>query len=163
MNTSCKLQKNEYLSGLETPQLGNPQCPQYLLFRKRACSDAQHLAVYQISVHLHNLNILYWSSANLDFLSKAIRWQMSRFYSRQLRRNVSMTTSMQVKATRSDQVPPSTPSIPSLLSPCSQSIFLPQVRMEFVLTVLAFNGTFVPRKSICLPGSYAASCQLWKD
>lgn len=39
----------------------------------------------------------------------------------------------------------------------------PPVRVEFVLTVLAFNGTFAPRKSICLPESCAASCQTRKD
>lgn len=48
-------------------------------------------------------------------------------------------------------------------SPPPSSSPSPPVRMEFVLTVLAFNGTFVPRKSICLPGSYAASCQPRKD
>lgn len=70
-----------------------------------------------------------------------------------------MTTDVQVKATRSDQASPShvSPPPPPLLP-----LLLP-VRVEFVLTVLAFKGTFVPRKSICLPESYAARCQTGKD
>lgn len=45
-----------------------------------------------------------------------------------------MTTSMQVKATRSDQVPFSFPLPPTSIP----SLYLPPVRVEFVLTVLAF-------------------------
>lgn len=60
---------------------------------------------------------------------------------------------MHVKATRGDQVF-------FLFSP---SLSFPLARVEFVLTVLAFNGTLVPRESICLPGSYAASCQPRRD
>lgn len=45
----------------------------------------------------------------------------------------------------------------------SPSLSFPLARVEFVLTVLAFNGTLVPRESICLPGSYAASCQPRRD
>lgn len=41
--------------------------------------------------------------------------------------------------------------------------FLSLARVEFVLTVLAFNGTLVPRESICLPWSYASSCQPRRD
>lgn len=73
-----------------------------------------------------------------------------------------MTTSMQVKATRSAEVVFFF-FFSLLLPPPSHFGSLPPVRMEFVLTVLAFNGTFVPRKSICLPGSYAASCQPRRD
>lgn len=63
-----------------------------------------------------------------------------------------MTTSMQVKATRGDQV--------FSLFPFSLP---PPVKVEFVLTVLAFNGTSVLCESICLPGSCAATCQLRRD
>lgn len=65
----------------------------------------------------------------------AIKLEVFVFHHCELRRNVSMTTSMLVKATRGDQ----------------QFIyFFSHVRMEFVLTVLAFNGTFVLCESICL-------------
>lgn len=43
------------------------------------------------------------------------------------------------------------------------SPFLSLARVEFVLTVLAFNGTLVPRESICLPWSYASSCHPRRD
>lgn len=64
-----------------------------------------------------------------------------------------MTTFMQVKATRGDQV---------FFSPFPFSL-PPLGKMEFVLTVLAFNGTSVLCESICLPGSCAATCQPRKD
>jgi len=65
----------------------------------------------------------------------AIKLEVFVFHHCELRRNVSMTTSMLVKATRGDQ----------------QFIyFFTLVGMEFVLTVLAFNGTFVLCESICL-------------
>lgn len=66
----------------------------------------------------------------------AIKLEVFVFHHCELRRNVSMTTSMLVKATRGDQ----------------QFIcfFFSLARMEFVLTVLAFNGTFVLCESICL-------------
>lgn len=65
----------------------------------------------------------------------AIKLDVFVFHHCELRRNVSMTTSMLVKATRGDQ----------------QFIyFFSLSRMEFVLTVLAFNGTFVLCESICL-------------
>lgn len=69
-----------------------------------------------------------------------------------------MTTSMQVKATRSDQVPFLSPSLPprflASTSPCKSGICVDS---------FGFYGTFVPLKSICLPGSYVASCQTWRD
>lgn len=65
----------------------------------------------------------------------AIKLEVFVFHHCELRRNVSMTTSMLVKAIRGDQ----------------QFIyFFSLARMEFVLTVLAFNGTFVLCESICL-------------
>lgn len=66
----------------------------------------------------------------------AIRLEVFVFHHCELRRNVSMTTSMLVKTTRGDQ---------------QFMYFFSLVRMEFVLTVLAFNSTFVPCESICLP------------
>lgn len=65
----------------------------------------------------------------------AIKLEVFVFHHCELRRNVSMTTSMLVKATRGDQ---------QFIS------FFSLARMEFVLTVLAFNGTFVLCESICL-------------
>lgn len=65
----------------------------------------------------------------------AIKLEVFVFHHCELLRNVSMTTSVLVKATRGDQ----------------QFIyFFSLARMEFVLTVLAFNGTFVLCESICL-------------
>lgn len=65
----------------------------------------------------------------------AIKLEVFVFHHCELRRNVSMTTSMLVKTTRGDQ---------------QFTYFFSLVRMEFVLTVLAFNGTFVLCESICL-------------